>query len=223
MHIKQWISFDVVSIDPDTSLLKCKSLFREHGVSRLPVVDKDNRVVGIVSNSDIKEFSPQNTTGLEILELLDLLGETPAKQIMTKNPRTINVNNSVENAAALMEQESVSCLPVVDDDGRLLGIITEWDIFKIFIKIVGVRTEGVQMSFVLPNRPGTLRAKLDVLKEHGARVVSVLSTIADNGMRNVTLRFQTQEPSTEKNLIEALCADGSVVYWGRGDDIHMLK
>lgn len=223
MLITSCMQSNVVSVSPETSLLKCKSLFREYGVSRLPVVDTENHVVGIISNTDIKEFSPQNTTGLEVLELLDILGETPVKQIMVVDPKTININNTVENAALLMERYAVGCLPVVDDNDTLVGIITDWDIFKIFINITGTRAAGVQMSFVLEHKPGTLRAKLDKLKEHGARVITILSNITDDGMRDVTLRFRASDTATEEKLIEELSADGSVVYWGRGNEIHMMK
>lgn len=223
MLIKHCMQSKVVSISPDTSLLKCKSLFREYGVSRLPVVDTNNYVVGIISNTDIKEFSPQNTTGLEVLELLDMLAETPAKQIMVVKPKTININNTVENAALLMEEYSVGCLPVVDDDEKLAGIITDWDVFKMFINITGTREQGIQMSFVLEHKPGTLRAKLDKLKEYGARIITVLSNVTDDGMRDVTLRFRAPDAASEAKLIEELSADGSVVYWGRGDEIHMMN
>ncbi|MDO5483664.1 MAG: CBS domain-containing protein, partial [Desulfovibrionaceae bacterium] len=193
------------------------------GIGRLPIVDKENRVIGIISNTDIKEFSPQNTTGLEILELLDMLGETPVKQIMIPRPYTININNTVENAALLMAEKSVASLPVVDEHDKLMGIITEWDIFKIFINITGVREKGIQISFMLEHKPGTLRAKLDKLKEYKARVISVLSSITEDEMRLVTLRFRSTEPETEEALIKELSADGSVIYWGRGNDIHLLR
>ena len=223
MLIKNCMQSKVVAISPNTSLLKCKSLFREYGVSRLPVVDTENRVVGLISNTDIKEFSPQNTTGLEVLELLDILSETPAKQIMVVQPKTISINTTVENAAMLMEKHSVGCLPVINDDDTLAGIITDWDIFKMFINITGSREKGVEMSFVLEHKPGTLRAKLDKLKEYGARIITVLSNITDDGMRDVTLRFRNIDPAREEELIRELSADGSVVYWARGDEIHMLK
>lgn len=215
MLLKDWIQKDCVSVTPDTNLLTCKSLFKEHGVNRIPVVDANNKVIGLISNNDIKEFQPQHTTGLEILEMIDILEETPTSQIMFHNPVTININTTVEIAALTMDDHKIGFLPVVDDAGKLLGTITGVDIFKAFIRITGVRDRGVQISFLLENKPGTLRAKLDILKEYGARVISVLSVITNEGKRNVTLRFLSTQPDKEEQLISDLSNDESVVYWGK--------
>ena len=222
MLIKHCMQSKVVSISPDTSLLKCKSLLRDMNISHLPVVDKQGHVVGLLCDDDIKEFSPQHTTGLEVLELLDILAETPAKQIMIVAPHTIHIDETVENAAILMDEKRVNCLPVVDSNDKLVGIVTESDIFKTFISITGSRTESVQMAFVLENKPGTLRAILDRLKEAQARVVTVLSNIRDDGRRGVTLRFRGEERAVEDALIKEFCAQGTVQYWGRGHEIHIV-
>ena len=222
MLIKQWMTHEVVSVLPDTSLLKCKSLLRDMNISHLPVVDKQGHVVGLLCDDDIKEFSPQHTTGLEVLELLDILAETPAKQIMIVAPHTIHIDETVENAAILMDEKRVNCLPVVDSNDKLVGIVTESDIFKTFISITGSRTESVQMAFVLENKPGTLRAILDRLKEAQARVVTVLSNIRDDGRRGVTLRFRGEERAVEDALIKKFCAQGTVQYLGRGHEIHIV-
>lgn len=222
MLIKQWMTHEVVSVLPDTSLLKCKSLLRDMNISHLPVVDKQGHVVGLLCDDDIKEFSPQHTTGLEVLELLDILAETPAKQIMVVAPHIIHIDETVENAAILMDEKRVNCLPVVDSNDKLVGIVTESDIFKTFISITGSRTESVQMAFVLENKPGTLRAILDRLKEAKARVVTVLSNIRDDGRRGVTLRFRGEERAVEDELIKEFCAQGTVQYWGRGHEIHIV-
>lgn len=222
MLIKQWMTREVVSIAPATSLLKSRSLLREMHIGSLPVVDKDGHVVGLLSNDNIKAFSPQQTTGLEVLELFDILEETPARQIMQVAPPTIHIDDTVENAALLMEEKHVSCLPVVDGDDKLAGIITEWDIFKTFISMTGSRSKSVQMAFVLENRPGTLRVILDRLKEAQARVVTVLSNIRDDGRRAVTLRFHSDDPAVEDALVKEFCSQGTVQYWGRGHDIHIV-
>ena len=222
MLIKQWMTHEVVSVLPDTSLLKCKSLLRDMNISHLPVVDKQGHVVGLLCDDDIKEFSPQHTTGLEVLELLDILAETPAKQIMVVAPHTIHIDETVENAAILMDEKRVNCLPVVDSNDKLVGIVTESDSGKTLRSITGSRTESVQMAFVLENKPGTLRAILDRLKEAQARVVTVLSNIRDDGRRGVTLRFRGEERAVEDELIKEFCAQGTVQYWGRGHEIHIV-
>lgn len=223
MLIKQWMTPDVVSVSPSTSLLKCKSLLRDMNIAHLPVVDKDNHVVGLLGINAIKEFSPQKTTPLEVLEFLDILAETPAKQIMTVAPQTIHIDETVENAAVLMVDKHLSCLPVVDSNDCLKGIITQWDIFKTFVDITGSRTtQSVQIAFVLENKPGTLRAILDRLKEANTRVVTVLSNIRDDGRRGVTLRFHAPDRETEDMLIREFCDQGTVQYWGRGHEVQIV-
>ena len=190
MLILDWMKSNVISVPPDTSLLHCRKLFKEHQISRLPVVDADKVVVGLISASDIKEFSQQRTTGLEILEVLDMLGETKAKQLMTVDPATINYKGTVEQAATKMIERRVACLPVVNDEEKLVGILTEWDIFKALVSISGAAMPtGVEMAFKLENRRGTLREILDRLKEYGVRISTVLSIISDDGMRQVKILF----------------------------------
>ncbi len=223
MLIRHWMHTNVISVSPQTSLLKCKSLLNEHGLVRLPVTDADNNVVGLVSNSDIKAFSPRDTTGLEILELLDILGETPVKQVMTINPHTIGIDNTVDNAALLMAEKSISCLPVVDDNGKLAGMITDKDLFRTFVKLTGAHEDSVQMSFQLENKPGTLRAKLDGIRKHGGRILTVLTTASDESSRIVAVRFRRMDKTAEDALIADLASDDSMLYWGRDGEIHIVN
>ena len=141
---------------------------------------------------------------------------------MVVAPQTIHIDQTVENAAILMEDKHINCLPVVDGNDKLVGIITEWDIFKTYTCITGSRAESVQMAFVLENRRGTLRAILDRLKEAKARVVTVLSNVRDDGRRGVTLRFHAEERAVEDELVKEFCAQGTVQYWGRGNEIHIV-
>ena len=223
MLIKQWMTSKVVSVTPSTPLLKCQSMLREMNIAHLPVVDEEDRVVGLLSFSTIKEFSPQKTTPLEVLEFLDILSETPASKLMVKDPPTVHIDDTVENAAVLMVDTHKSVLPIVDSKGVLKGIITQWDIFKTFVEITGTRTtKSVQMAFVLENKAGTLRAILTRLRETDTRVVTVLSNIRDDGRRGVTLRFLAPNPETEEMLIKEFCAQGTVQYWGRGSEVNIV-
>ena len=186
------------------------------------MVDADKIVVGLISASDINAFAPQRTTGLEILEVLDILGETPAKQIMTVDPVTINYKGTVEQAAQRMIEKRVACLPVVNDEEKLVGILTEWDIFKALVSISGAAMpEGVEMAFKLENKRGTLREILDMLKEYGVRISTVLSIISDDGMRQVKIRFWSEDAEAENKALEKLKDHAGLRYWARGGEVYL--
>ncbi len=222
MLILDWMKTNVVSVPPDTSLLRCRKLFKENQITRLPVVDTEGVVVGLISATDIKAFAPQRTTGLQILEVLDLLGETMVKQLMVVDPVTIHYKGTVEQAANKMIEKQVNCLPVVNDDEKLVGILTEWDIFKALVSMSGAGlTLGVEMDFDLENRRGTLREILDKTKEYGARIATVLSIITDDGMRQVKIRFWADDPQTEDRALEGLKDHPGLRYWARNGEVFL--
>ena len=108
MLVRHWMAKDVCTVRPDTSLLECKAILKELKIGRLPVVDKDKHILGILSENDMKEFQPLHSTGVEILEALDILSEKKAKEVMTPDPYTVNVNDTLEDAAVVMIDKGVS-------------------------------------------------------------------------------------------------------------------
>ena len=127
MLVENWMATNVIAVKPDTSLLKCRNLLKEHQIRRLPVVDDQNRVVGIISDRDVKGASPSKATALEVHEMQYLLAELKAKDIMTAKPVTIKPWDSVEQAAIIMMDKKFGGLPVVSEDNKLVGIITNRD------------------------------------------------------------------------------------------------
>jgi len=211
----------VITVVPDTSLLQCRKLLKDNRINYLPVVDRDNIVVGLIASADLKAFAPQHTTGFEILEALDILAETKVKDVMVVAPVTIHYNNTVEQAAKTMFDRHVACLPVIDDEDKLVGIITGWDIFHALLNMSGAEQGGEEAGFVLPNQPGTIREILDTLKTHGMSVISVLSAAADNGMRQVKIRFRAQDAAALDDTFEILKQHSGLRYWARDGKVHM--
>lgn len=164
----------------------------------------------------MKEFQPLHSTGVEILEALDILSEKKAKEVMTPDPYTVNVNDTLEDAAVVMIDKGVSCLPVIDDNKVLVGILTEWDIFKSLVSITGVNQPGIMLSFEVENKPGTLRALLDILKQYDVRIIAVLSKIRKNGSRLISIRCHGKSKEIEDKMISdsqraAPCATGPAI------------
>ena len=220
MLIRHWMAKNVISVEPNDSLLKCRALFQTHGVSRLPVVDGDRRVVGILSHNDIEKFKPASETGYEYIESMDLLDKTRVKECMTKDPVCACLNDTIEMAADRMLEKRVSCLPVLDDDGRLAGIVSERDIFKSLVSITGIHTPGIQLSFELPNQRGELRGLISLIVAHDMRLVSVLSILKES-VRIVSIRCRGRSEEAEDALVEDMKSQG-LLYWVRNGTTHLV-
>ncbi len=132
-RVKDWMTTNVISITPDTLLTDAHRLMKEKNIRRLPVM-KDGELVGIVTRGDVREAEPSSATTLTIWELNYLLAKLKVSQIMTPEVRTIHQDATIAEAAKLMLDHKISGLPVVDDGNRVVGIITESDIFRLVVQ-----------------------------------------------------------------------------------------
>lgn len=130
--VKNWMTTDVVTVKPKARMLDAHKLMRSNKIRRLPVV-KGGKVVGIITRSDVREAEPSEATTLNVWEVHYLLAKLEVRDIMTKDVLTVNENDTIKKAAQLMYDKKIGGLPVVDDHDRLVGIITESDVFRILI------------------------------------------------------------------------------------------
>ena len=213
MPVQNWMTTDVVSVGPDTSLLKVGKLMKDHHIRRIPVVDDNGQVVGIISDRDVRAASPSKATTLDMYEMHYLLAELKAKNIMTAKPITVKPTDTVEQAALIMLDNKVGGLPVVDDNGRLVGIISDHDVFKALVDITGARMGGLQFAIELPDQPGTARPLFDLLRAHNARLLSVLTVSNADGNRQLFIRVRDLENSkAEQELMDGVGKLGKVLY-----------
>ena len=221
MLIREWMTRDVITVTPDTSMMKASKILKEKNIRRLPVVDESGKMVGIITDRDIKEASPSKATTLDVHELYYLLSEIKIKDIMTKNPFCVNESGTVEKAAVVMREKKVEGLPVVDDDDKVVGIITETDIFNVMIDITGVYQGGVQLGFKLPNTPGSLKDVLSDLRASKARIISILTSYDQGGpdTRHVYIRIADMDKSEENQLKKSLEEKYDLMFWVR-DTVH---
>ncbi|MBW1712703.1 MAG: CBS domain-containing protein [Deltaproteobacteria bacterium] len=205
MLIKGWMSTDVVVVDEETSVMKASQIMKEHRIRRLPVL-RNGKLIGIVSDRDIKEASPSKATTLDVHELYYLLSELKIKDIMTPDPITIGPEETVELAAVKMLEHNVSGLPVLRQDGQLVGILTMNDVFKVLISITGIYRGGIQFAFALPDRPGSIGEVANVIRAHGGSMVSILSSYdsAEEDSRNVFIRIKDMPEDRLKALVDEL-------------------
>ncbi len=134
MMVKDWMTKRVITVAPETSLPDAHRLMKINHIRRLPVVDKKGRILGIVTLGDIREASPSDATTLSVWELHYLLSKLTVGKIMTPNPITVKPDSTIREAAQLMLEHKIGGLPVVDDDKKVVGIITESDIFRLLVE-----------------------------------------------------------------------------------------
>jgi acetoin utilization protein AcuB len=154
MLIKKRMSQPVITVPPEMSLPDCLKLMKQERIRRTPVVE-DGRLIGIVSDKDLLNASPSDATSLSVWEISYLVNKIKVRDVMTKEVLTIQENMPVEEAARIMVDNKVGGLPVMDN-GDLVGLITETDLFKLLLELMGARDQGVRVTAVVPDKVGTL-------------------------------------------------------------------
>ncbi|RJP25287.1 MAG: CBS domain-containing protein [Deltaproteobacteria bacterium] len=201
-----------VFVDEADSMRRAMDLLKEHGIRHLPVLKDGDRLVGILSERDIKQASPSPATALEIREIYYLLDKVKVKQIMTRRPYTVSSSTPIEEAALIIREKRIGCLPVVDN-GKLVGILTETDVVDAFIEAMGVSGPGYRVELALPNRPGMLFEVLKLMKDFDANIVSVATAAHDEADRKILiLRIETRnykvlKAAFKKSGFEVISAD----------------
>lgn len=213
MLVKNWMSKNVVGIDVNDSMEDAIRLLKERRIRMLPVMKK-NRLVGIVTDRDLKKASASDATTLEIHELLYLLTKIKVKDIMTKDPITVPPDYTVEETAQVLLENKISGAPVVDQNGNVIGTITQTDLFRVLISLTGIGNGGIQFGFQVEDRPGSIKEVADIIREFGGRMVSILTAYdgVPDGYRRVYIRMRNIERSRLQKLKDSLGAKASLLY-----------
>jgi acetoin utilization protein AcuB len=190
-----------VFLDEDDSMKTAMDTLKDREIRHLPVLKGGAKLVGILTETDIKQASPSTATALEIREVYYLLDKIKVKQIMTKRPYTISPTAPIEEAAMVMRDKKIGCLPVMEE-GRLVGILTETDILDAFIESMGVRGPGHRIELVLPTMGRGLFEVLKLLQDFDANIVSLATTSHDDPERKVLiLRIETKSYKVLKTAL----------------------
>ena len=176
MKVKNRMSENPRTVSLDSSVHEAMALMKSSNIRRLPVVEKD-KVVGIVTIADLNQASPSSATTLSKHELNYLLAKTKIRDILPKNQKVITINpeNYIETAARIMRENKVSGLPVIDDNGKLVGVITETDIFDALIDVLGVTRVHSRIDFYTADRPGTVAEITTMIAEKGKNIVNTVA------------------------------------------------
>jgi acetoin utilization protein AcuB len=198
MLVKNRMTINPVTVDENTPVLEANELMRKYKVHRLPVMRGDH-LVGLVTDMDLLKVSPSSATTLSVFELHYLLSKLKVNEAMTKNPITVTPDTTLEEAALIMRDREIGGLPVVEGD-RLVGIITQTDIFDSFLDLMGLRKTGTRLTIDFEDRMGVIAEVTEVIKEFGVNINSMaLFSAAEPG--ELVFRLDLKEPD---KLVDAL-------------------
>lgn len=190
MLVGERMSHPVITVHPDLPIQEALNRMQREGIRRFPVVDQHGELQGIVSERDLLHASPSDATTLSAWELNYLLSKIEVGEVMTRDVVTVTEDTPVEVAARIMADNKIGGLPVARD-GEVVGVITETDLFRIFLEILGARHSGVRVTALAPNIPGELAQITTALHENGGNIIS-LSTALGESTRSGLLTFKVE-------------------------------
>jgi acetoin utilization protein AcuB len=213
MLVKNWMNKPAITIDKHSSMQEAMNLMKTHRITLLPVMDKD-RLIGVLTDRDLKKASASDATTLEMHELLYLLSTIKVKDIMSPNPISVPPDFTIEETAELLLTHKISGVPVVDNDGSVVGVITHTDLFKVIISLTGIGKRGIQFAFCLEDRQGSILEVAQVIRRFGGRMASILTSYekASEGYRNVYIRMYGIDRLKLEELKAALKEKATLLY-----------
>jgi len=213
MLLRNWMSQNVITVDANDSVVDATKKLKENDIRMLPVISK-GKLVGIVTDRDLKKASASDATTLEVHELLYLISKIKVKEIMTKNPITVPFDFTVEEAAEVLMKNKISGVPVVNGRNQISGIITQDDLFRAMISLTGLNSRGVQFAFQIEDRPGSIKEVADILRKYGGRMASILSSYdrVQKGYRKAYIRMYEIDRLRIPQLKEELKENATLLY-----------
>ena len=207
MLVGERMTRNPVTITEDTSIDDALHLMRERKVRRFPILDTAGHLVGIISDKDLLHAAPSPASTLSVYEMHYLLAKLTVKKVMSSPVITVSPDMPLEDAARIMADNKIGGLPVLDG-GKLVGIITETDIFKILLELMGGRTSGLRVTVSLPDRRGNLAKLTQALADRGANIISLVTyggttaddsliTIKLNGVEETAVREALNQPGVK--------------------------
>jgi len=188
--VKRVMSENPVVVHPDASISEVRSLMEREKVGHIPVLDKAGALAGIITRKDVAKAEPSAATSLDVHEIGYLLSKITVKTAMQKNVVSVDENEVIEEAARIMADRAIGCLPIMRG-GLLVGIITDTDLFRIFVDALGAREAGVRITCDIEEKPGQIAKLAQTIAEKGGNIVSFITFDGrDRKCRRVTLKIQ---------------------------------
>lgn len=204
MLVRQRMTQKLITITPETAVAEALSFMRQNQVRRLPVTNKRGKLVGIVSEKDLLYASPSPATSLSVYEVGYLLSKLKVREVMTKELITVSADAPLEEAARIMIDNQVSGLPVMEGN-NLIGIITETDIFRTIMEMLGARESGIRLTLEVPNEKGAFGEITGKIAALGGDIIT-LGTFygSDRTTGIVILKVRGVEEATLRQTMQEL-------------------
>jgi len=177
------MSHPVISVSPETPIHNVLVMFKKEHIRRAPVI-KDGKLAGIVSEGDLLNASPSPVSSLSVWEMNYLISKVTVKQVMSKKVKTIDVNTPIEEVARIMADFKIGGIPITRS-GKVVGIITETDLFKIFLELMGARTKGIRVTAEIDDRAGKLARVTKAIADAGGNFISFGQFSGDDPSKKV--------------------------------------
>ncbi len=195
MLVKKRMSSPVITVEPNLPIMDALELMKSKGIRRTPVM-KDGKLIGIISDKDLLNAAPSDATSLSVWELNYLLAKITVAEIMTREVFTVTEDTPIEEAAYIMAAEKIGGLPVMSN-GHVVGLITETDLFRIFLELMGAQQDGVRVTALVPDKLGELDVLTHAVAEDGGEFVA-FSQFAGDDTSNRIVTFKVRGMTEEE-------------------------
>lgn len=217
MRVKNRMTPSPITATLDTNYNEALRLMQQNKIKNLPILNKDGKLVGIVTYTDMLKAEPSPVTTLSMFEMVSMLDKVTMRKIMSHPVLAVDENCSITNAASFMLSKNIKCLPVVEGK-KLIGIITDTDIFKTFVEITGGGQAGTHIEARVPDEPGQLAPFIQAITNAGSYIVSVVLTYSEDGYGNVDVKERSGDEDKIKKELDKLSDIDQVNFRASGQD-----
>ena len=207
MTVSKNMTINPVTTTPDEGVFEAFELMKNEGVQRLPVLDNDGNLVGIISEKNITSAAADRE--VSIVEFALLLSKIKVGDVMTKEVITVSVDDPVELAARKMSDNDISILPVVDNNGKLVGVVSRSDLFRLLLELFGTRHYGIRVTFRIKDQKGVIAKLAIALEKIGANIVSIGNLDSDQGYSTIIMKINGVDENLIKDTLSPL-VDGNL-------------
>ena len=207
MTVSKNMTINPVTTTPDMGEFEAFELMKNEGVQRLPVLDNDGNLVGIISEKIITSAAADRE--VSIVEFALLLSKIKVGDVMTKEVITVSVDDPVELAARKMSDNDISILPVVDNNGKLVGVVSRSDLFRLLLELFGTRHYGIRVTFRIKDQKGVIAKLAIALEKIGANIVSIGNLDSDQGYSTIIMKINGVDENLIKDTLSPL-VDGNL-------------
>lgn len=213
MLVKYWMSTEVITVAPDDAMKEAMDRLKKHAIRQMPVV-KGGKLVGMLSDRDLKKASASNATSLDVHELLYLLDKVKVAGIMSKPAITVPLDFTLEETAERLLEHKIASMPVVDADGTMVGIITQSDLFRALVSLTGLQDRGLHLGLLMPDQPGSIMTVANMVREAGGKMAGILTSYkrCPEGKRRVYLRFYNIDRDATEALLQQIGTKAQLLY-----------